>query len=199
VAAGRDAMTAEIDDIIGRWDYRTLPDNIRIGVDCFLERRESFGRFRSRQSPGLLLGSGVRVLTWTTFNVEPSGCVIVGDNTVLVGAVFMCVGSIRIGAHCVVSYNVTISDCDFHPIELEARRRDAIAVAPSGDRAQRPLLSVKPVEIGNDVLIGTGAIILKGVRVGDGATIAPGTVLTRDVPPGACAAGNPAQISGCRA
>ena len=185
----------DIDEIVGSWDYGRLADNIRIGADCFLERRESFERFRSRQSPGLVLGDRVQVLTWTIFNVEPSGCVEIGQDTVLVGAVFMCMKSIRIGAGCHISYNVTISDCDFHPIEMNARRRDAIAVAPSGDRARRPPLAAQPVVIGRNVWIGTGAIILKGVTIGDGATIAPGTVLARDVAPGACAAGNPAEVT----
>ena len=184
-----------IDEIVGSWDYRRLPDNICIGADCFLERRESFERFRSRQSPGLVLGDRAQVLTWTTFNVEPSGRVEIGQDTVLVGAVFMCMKSIRIGAGCHISYNVTISDCDFHPIELDARRRDAVAVAPSGDRARRLPLPAEPVVIGRNVWIGTGAIILKGVTIGDGATIAPGTVLARDVAPGACAAGNPAEVT----
>jgi len=188
-------MDIDIDEFDGSWDYRRLPDNIRIGADCFLERRESFKRFRSLQSPGLVLGDRVRVLTWTAFSVEPSGRVEIGEDSVLVGAVFMCMKSIRIGAGCHISYNVTISDCDFHPLEIEARRRDTIAVAPSGDRARRPPFPAKPVVIGRDVWIGTGAIILKGVTIGDGATIAPGAVLARDVAPGACATGNPAEVT----
>jgi len=184
--------TAEYD---GSWDYRTLPDSVRIGTDCYLEQRQSFRRFRSVQSPGLVLGDRVRVLGWTSFAVEPSGYVEVGDDTVLAGAVFMCMKSIRIGAGCHIAYNVTISDCDFHPIDIDARRRDTIAIAPSGDRASRPPYPARPVVIGRNVWIGTGAIILKGVTIGDGATIAPGAVLARDVPAGACAAGNPAGVT----
>jgi acetyltransferase-like isoleucine patch superfamily enzyme len=183
------------DEVVGTWDYRMLPNNVRIGADCFLERRGSFERFRSWHSPGLVLGDRVRVLTWTVFSVEPRGCVEIGQDTVLVGAVFMCMKSIRVGAGCHISYNVTISDCDFHPIDIDARRRDTIAVAPSGDRARRPPFPAEPVVIGRDVWIGTGAIILKGVTIGDGATIAPGTVLARDVAPGGCATGNPAQVT----
>jgi acetyltransferase-like isoleucine patch superfamily enzyme len=185
----------DTDEFDGSWDYRRLPDNIRIGADCFLERRRSFERFRSRQSPGLVLGDRVQVLTWTAFSVEPSGRVEIGQDSVLVGAVFMCMKSIRIGAGCHISYNVTISDCDFHPVDINARRRDTIAVAPSGDRARRPPFPAEPVVIGHNVWIGTGAIILKGVTIGDSATIAPGTVLARDVPPGACATGNPAEVT----
>lgn len=48
--------------------------------------------------------------------------------------------------------------------------------------------------IGNDVWIGTQAVILPGVRVGDGAIIAAHAVVSRDVPPYAVVAGNPAEI-----
>ncbi|KQY07757.1 hypothetical protein ASE23_29575 [Rhizobium sp. Root73] len=50
------------------------------------------------------------------------------------------------------------------------------------------------VEIGNDVWIGTRAVLLSGVRVGDGAIIAAGSVVTRDVPPYEIHGGTPAQI-----
>jgi acetyltransferase-like isoleucine patch superfamily enzyme len=182
-------------DLTGEWDYAALLPNVRLGKECFLERRDAFGRFRSERDPGLVIGDRVRVLTWTTFNVEPTGWLSVGDDTLLVGPVFMCAEEIRVGARCVLSYNVTIADCDFHPLDPEERRRDAIANAPYGDRSQRPSLRTKPVVIGNDVWVGIGAIILKGVRIGDGATVAPGAVVTRDVPAGAVAAGNLAVVT----
>lgn len=51
-----------------------------------------------------------------------------------------------------------------------------------------------PVEIGNDVWIGGGAIICPGVTVGDGATIGAGSIVTRDIPPNVFAAGNPCRV-----
>src|SRR5882672_11773648 len=98
--------TVDVRQFTGEWDYASLPANIRLGADCFLERRESFGRFRSTRNPGLALGDRVRILTWTTFNVEPSGSVEIGADTLLVGPVFMCAEEIRIGARCILSYNV---------------------------------------------------------------------------------------------
>ena len=50
------------------------------------------------------------------------------------------------------------------------------------------------VVIGNDVWIGFGATILSGVTIGDGAAIGACSVVTRDVPPYAIAAGNPVQV-----
>ena len=51
-----------------------------------------------------------------------------------------------------------------------------------------------PVEIGDYVWIGARALILPGVRVGEGAVIGAGAVVTRDIPPYAIAAGNPARV-----
>lgn len=183
-------------EITGAWDYSTLPANVRIGSGCFLERKDSFKRYRSVREPGLVLGNGVRVYTWTQFNIDPDGMVEIGDQTVLAGAVFMCAERIAIGKRVVVSYHVTIADSDFHPLNLEARRRDAIANAPGGDLSQRPALKCAPVQIDDDVWIGIGAIILKGVHIGSGAKIAAGSVVTRDVPAGAKVAGNPARVAG---
>jgi acetyltransferase-like isoleucine patch superfamily enzyme len=178
----------------GEWDYASLPANVRVGSFCYLERREGFSRFRSKRNPGLVLGDRVRVMTWTAFNVEPSGCIWIGDDTQLIGPVFMCADEIRIGARCVLSYNVTIADCDFHPVDVDERRRDAIANAPQGDRTTRPPLVTRPVVIEDDVFVGIGAIVLKGVRIGKGASVGPGAVVSRDVPAGRSAIGNPAVI-----
>ncbi len=52
----------------------------------------------------------------------------------------------------------------------------------------------RPVRIGRNVWIGGGALILPGVTVGDDAIIGAGSVVTRDVPAGATAMGNPARV-----
>ncbi|HUP24721.1 MAG TPA: acyltransferase [Thermoanaerobaculia bacterium] len=184
----------DIGEVTGEWDYRSLPANVRMGRDCWLERKFSFDRFRSERQPGLAFGDRVRAYTWTTFNVEPTGRVDVGDDTVLVGAVFMCREHISIGNRVVISYNVTIADSDFHPLDPEDRIRDAIANSPRGDRTRRPRIESRPVRVEDDVWIGIGAMVLKGVTVGAGARIGPGAVVTADVPAGASVLGNPAHL-----
>jgi maltose O-acetyltransferase len=66
-----------------------------------------------------------------------------------------------------------------HPFNAELRRREEYG---------------KPVEIGSDVWVGGGAIILPGVRIGSRAVIGAGSVVTRDVPDGVFAAGNPCRV-----
>jgi acetyltransferase-like isoleucine patch superfamily enzyme len=183
----------DIGEITGQWMYEKLPANVRIGNNCFFERRETFDRFRSEQNPGLVLGDRVRVYTWTTFNIEPTGSVEIGDDCILVGAVFMCAERIVLGRRVIVSYNVTIADSDFHPTDPNLRKQDAIANSPQGDRSQRPRFVTRPVILGDDVWVGIGAIILKGVSIGAGARIGPGAVVTADVPAGGKVFGNPAR------
>jgi acetyltransferase-like isoleucine patch superfamily enzyme len=183
----------DVAEITGEWAYEKLPPNVSIGRECFFERRETFGRFRSQRTPGLILGDRVCVYTWTTFNVEPTGLLEIGNDSVLVGAIFMCAERIVVGQRVVISYSVTIADSDFHPIDPDLRKQDAIANSPGGDRSRRPPLVTRPVTIGDDVWIGIGAIILKGVRIGTGAHIGAGTVVTSDVPAGGRVVGNPAR------
>jgi maltose O-acetyltransferase len=66
-----------------------------------------------------------------------------------------------------------------HPMNAEQRRSAELG---------------KPIEIGSDVWVGGGAIILPGVRVGSRAVIGAGSVVTRDVPEGVFAAGNPCRV-----
>ena len=66
-----------------------------------------------------------------------------------------------------------------HPLNAELRRREEFG---------------KPVDIGSDVWVGGGAIILPGVRIGSRAVIGAGSVVTRDVPEGVVAAGNPCRV-----
>ena len=89
-----------------------------------------------------------------------------------------------IGQHCLIGANVLIADNDMHPLSAEARRRNQ-SVAKN---------DIKPVSIGDDVWIGAGCHILKGVRIGNGSVIGAGSVVVRNVPPGCIAAGNPARI-----
>lgn len=91
---------------------------------------------------------------------------------------------VNIGRNCLIGASVLIADNDMHPLSAEARRRN-LAVAKK---------DIKPVSIGDDVWIGSGCHILKGVRIGNGSVIGAGSVVVKNVPPGCVAAGNPARI-----
>lgn len=65
---------------------------------------------------------------------------------------------------------------------------------PDAPISQQPLVSKGPVVIEDHTWLGTGVIVLGGVRIGTGAVIASGSVVTQDIPAGAIAAGMPARV-----
>jgi NDP-sugar pyrophosphorylase family protein len=176
------------------WIAGPLPDGVETGEGVVIERGEqTFKRFFSTRRPGLVLGPRVAVYTWTAFSVEPDAVLEVGADSVLVGAQFMCGERITVGERVVISYNCVVADSDFHPHDTEMRRADTIAISPAGDPATRPPFDTSPVTIGDDVRIGIGSMVLKGVTIGEGAVVEPGSIVTRDVPAGGRVAGNPAR------
>lgn len=89
---------------------------------------------------------------------------------------------IRIGRDTLLGSEVTIYDSDFHDLRA-GRRRDG-----------RPKMGA--VELAQDVFVGDRVLILKGVRIGAHAVIGAGSVVTRSIPAGVIAAGNPARVIG---
>jgi maltose O-acetyltransferase len=86
--------------------------------------------------------------------------------------------TVRIGSFTMFGPAVQVLT-PMHPMNAELRRREEFG---------------KPVEIGSDVWVGAGALILPGVRIGSRAVIGAGSVVTRDVPDGVLAAGNPCRV-----
>lgn len=69
------------------------------------------------------------------------------------------------------------------------------ATHPLGAAQRRTWLEfAKPIEIGSDVWVGGGAIICPGVKIGGGSVIGAGSVVTKDIPAGVIAAGNPCRV-----
>lgn len=94
--------------------------------------------------------------------------------------------SIMIGSDCLIAERVTLRDQD-HRIHGDPS-------LPIHGAA----MDVAPIRIGNDVWVAAGAVVLKGVSLGDGAVVAANAVVRADVPARAIVAGVPARIVGYR-
>jgi acetyltransferase-like isoleucine patch superfamily enzyme len=155
----------------------------------------AFKRFRSRLDPALSIGSNA-TMDGVHFALGEEGQVEIGDYCYFTNAVLLCEQRLLIGSYVVIGWNTTIADTDFHPIAPAERIADALACSPLGKGRPRPMIARRPVIIEDDVWIGPNATILKGVRIGTGAWVEAGTLVTRDVPPRARVLGNPAQVIG---
>lgn len=118
------------------------------------------------------------------FSIYYDGDIIVFENGKLeLGSGFFnsnvkirCKNKIKIGRNVAISHDVTIMDSDAHKIHYKGYKM------------------TNPIIIGDNVWIGSRAIILKGVNIGNGAIIAAGSVVTKDVSPNCMVAGVPAKI-----
>jgi acetyltransferase-like isoleucine patch superfamily enzyme len=179
-------------DIPGDWYSGQIPTNIIAGPGSVIDSSFCFKHYYASGEVGLRVGRGVTI--WrTSIACSERAFIEIGDESYLANASLVATVRIVIGARCLISGGVTIADSDFHPIAAGDRLADAIALSPVGDRSCRPSIGSQPVTIADDVWIGWNATILKGVRVGSGAIIDPGAVVTRDVEPNTRVSGNPAK------
>jgi acetyltransferase-like isoleucine patch superfamily enzyme len=184
---------SEAQPITAGWTHGSLPANVRTGANTLITADYAFKRFLSKQDPALVIGSRC-TMDGVHFAIGREGRVSIGDYCYFTNAVLLCELELRIGNYVVIGWNATIADTDFHPLAPAERVADAIACSPLGAGRPRPLIAKKAVVIGDDVWIGPNATILKGVQLGAGAVIEAGSLVTRDVSPGARVLGNPAQI-----
>ena len=87
--------------------------------------------------------------------------------------------AIHVGDNVMFGPNVTLTT-GTHPIHPALRRK----------QVQYNL----PITIGNNVWIGANSVVLPGVKIGDNSVIGAGSVVTRDIPSGVVAAGNPCRV-----
>jgi acetyltransferase-like isoleucine patch superfamily enzyme len=136
----------------------------------------------------LLIGDDVSIDGKCTFvfaaRYSPRPALKIGSHTGIGhGASFTVGKSITIGENCRIGPGVHIFDSPGHPADPAAR----LAGRPAADS------EVKPVVIGDNVWIGTGAMILPGVTISRNSVVAVGAVVMNDVPADTVVAGNPAR------
>lgn len=113
--------------------------------------------------------------------------IIIGKNSGLSGASVISVDSITIGENVGIGANCYIYDSDFHAINSKSRK---------SQKGIQDLRKAKylPIKIGNDVFIGLGALILKGVTIGSEAIVGAGSIVTKNIKRKTIVAGNPAKF-----
>src|SRR5579859_4945374 len=188
-------MIQDMEQERGRWLEGDLPGNVKLGRDSIIKGDQAFQRFHSRCDAAVTIGEH-STMDGVHFALGTDGRVTIGDYCFFSNAILLCEAELQIGNYVVIGWNTTIADTDFHPISPAVRVQDAIACSPLGRGRSRPPVAKRPVIIEDDVWIGPNATILKGVRIGAGAFIEAGALVTHTIPPRVRVLGNPAQIVG---
>jgi serine acetyltransferase len=124
----------------------------------------------------LIVDGKFQLFTGTRVVVDRGARLELGSGYVNCHSAIACFKDIRIGDDVAIAENVVIRDSDNHSIV--------------GSRHEM----TQPIVIGNHVWIGMNCNILKGVTIGDGAVIAAGSVVNKDVPANVLAGGVPARV-----
>lgn len=183
---------------------------LRKAVDLVLERRakrrlyrecdvriapDARVRFRGMAGPlprQLTIGDG-SIFQGTIAADRPEAVISIGSNTFVGGSLLVSACRIEIGDDVLMSWGCTVVDHDSHPLRWDERKTD-VNDTLIGKPKDWSNVTIRPVSIGNKAWIGFNVIILKGVTIGEGAIIAAGSVVTKDVAPYTIVAGNPARF-----
>lgn len=124
----------------------------------------------------LTLNGKFKIFTGCKVEVSPNATLELGSGNMNNNCQIACFHKIKIGHGVAIGEGVKMWDSDGHTI-----------VTPGFEIS-------KPIEIGNHVWIGICSTILKGVKIGDGAVVAAGSVVVNDVPARALVGGIPAKV-----
>jgi len=118
----------------------------------------------------------VRLSVWS--NLEGEGRIRIGHSALICpGVRIQSAAAVVIGDDCMLASRVYLTDADWHGVY------DRLAMGPSA-----------PVTIEDNVWLGDGAVVCKGVTIGCNSIVGAGSVVVRDIPANVVAAGNPAQV-----
>lgn len=129
-----------------------------------------------------------------------SGEVVIGDNCFIGAGHILSISKVEIGDNVFVAWGGYIYDHDSHSLDYKLRQDD-ITQQLIDYRAGKSFIenknwgvvNSKPIKICSNVWIGMNCTILKGVTIGEGAIVAAGSIVTKDVAPWTVVAGNPAR------
>ena len=133
-------------------------------------------RLLLEENAKLTVNGSFRVYAGSYIRVIKGGNLILNGGFINEGVQITCASKIEIGKGCTIARDVVIRDYDGHMIDLPDYK------------------IAKPITIGDHVWIGNRAVILKGVNIGDGAIVAAGALVTKDVPANSIVAGIPAKV-----
>jgi acetyltransferase-like isoleucine patch superfamily enzyme len=130
------------------------------------------------------------------------GSVSIGDRSYIGSSAIICAEHIAIGSNVLISWGCTLVDHDSHSLDWRERARDVEewrqgllsgGLSSAAGSKNWDVVDRRAITVADKVWIGMNATILKGVTVGEGAVIAAGSIVTKDVAPWTLVGGNPAR------
>lgn len=180
-------------------NFRAAKDYVEIDQSTILLPNTRFDIRIKNKEKWIKIGKGSIINC--NFILENNGGIIsVGERTFInAGTNLIAANKIVIGNDVTIAWNVTIYDHNSHSLDYRDRILDMKEITKNyktnhdlSDNKNWDVVKSKPIVIKDKVWIGFNSIILKGVTIGEGAVVAAGSVVTKDVPAYTVVGGNPA-------
>lgn len=183
--------------IFNDWYPGSLPPNVVLEESAYLETAYSFTSFHSEMEDGFVMGFASGSYAFGNYLVGKEGSVNIGKYVILNSANIICNEKISVGDHCMLGWGTVVCDSWVNVDKSADTERKALLLnaAQSYDRYVDLSVYAKPIIIENNVWVGFDAVIMPGVRLGEGCIIGCKTVIYHDVPSYAVVAGNPSRIT----
>ncbi len=160
-------------------------DELHLGRHVFIGDRVTI--FKANEGGSVLIGDHTHIHQDTVIETGEGGYLTIGSDTHIQPRCLLSAytGSIEIGSAVQIAPN-----CAFYSYDH--------SILPGEPITTQPLKTRGGIQVEDDALLGFGVIVLDGVRIGKGAVIGAGAVVTRSVPDAGIAAGAPARLIGMR-
>lgn len=174
--------------------YNNFCKNATIHPSAKIDSRAGVGNFSGK--PELIQIGENSVIRGELIVFADAGKIEIGKDCYFgEGARLWSADSIKIGDRVFISHNVNIHDTDSHSIDPNIRYEHFVDIMTTEKTKKNNFdVKAKSIVIENDVWIGFNSTILKGVKIGKGAIIGTGSLVTKDVPEFVIMAGNPARV-----
>ncbi len=166
------------------WFSRALPRNVQLGDRSWLYSSYAFSHCHCESDAGVRIGTDTGLYNGTFFDLGPDAEVAIGNYCSLVGVIFATNGRVTIEDYTFIAHEVVIADSAWSSPAPNAR----------GNISSRASSEFSYIEIGSNAWIGAQAAIIGSVRIGEGAIIGAGAVVTQDVPAYTLCVGNPMRV-----
>lgn len=159
--------------------------DLKLGANIFISDRVLF--FQSGNGGAIALGDRVAILRDTILETGEGGRITIGDGAYIHPRCQLnaYLTAIEIGTRVLIAANTAFYTHNH-------------GIKPGEPIISQPLVSKGPIVVGDDAWIGTGVVVLGGVRIGPGAVVGAGSVVTKNIPANSIAVGVPARVVGTR-
>jgi len=182
-----------LEAVISRLKSASLATSVTISPSSRLYPEATIGNMQNDPSR-IRIGRGTHV-RGELFIFANGGEIVIGNNCYVgAGTRIWSAEKVAIGDNVLIAHNCTIVDTNSHEMNHLERAAGFQQLVKAGWPKAKTNILTAPVTIGDHAWISFNVCILKGVKIGTGAIVAGGSVVTHDVPEFHLVAGNPATL-----